>query len=514
MCIESDEEGPNGNAFSDALAALATEPSAQILCQLLWPHEDLARSTGVGGPRPRRMSLIGTITVALHRSVGGAIGEDELEFALLDVAGQPTHVSARLRTSAVMSVDFHPGEHMVMFRVSRPLLIADFLLASEAEGTTTDGFPGGLPLLKEFALVPPASDALIALSTLRWWLPQVNIEWPDAAVEAPPKAEEIKAVRLNGVEMTMRDITFLKDQRCLNDSVLNFFLQLVVELVAPPHVREDMYLASTFFFQKLTSGGVTNGEQGWHNVRRWTRSVPGGLMAQKYIVVPINEQNVHWWLAVICHPRRAFEPEEEEHDTKTTLSEAPRIVCLDSAEEAPPKGRVVGFLRGYIWREGCEWLAEKEASGAGSETPPIDKLKLAKVLRAVVAEVPKQENCFDCGVFTIEYLLHVFQKQSALAGLGLAPHKHWFDQARVSHRRRRLRWVAAKLMTEARSCCEPDVGRLLQNDEIRAAVLSALTDQPKAKRSAPVVGGASPADIAKRPRVYPSVAPSRAPGLW
>jgi hypothetical protein len=157
VCIESDEEGPHGNGLSDALAALANEPSAQILCQLMWPHEDLSQKGGVGGLRPRRLSLIGTITVALHRSVGGAIGEDELEFMLLDVVGQPMDVAARLRTSAVLSVDFHPGQHMVMFRVSQPLLIADFLLASEAEGKTPNGFPGGAPLLKEFALVPPAT---------------------------------------------------------------------------------------------------------------------------------------------------------------------------------------------------------------------------------------------------------------------------------------------------------------------------------------------------------------------
>ena len=62
---------------------------------------------------------------------------------------------------------------------------------------------------------------------------------------------------------------------------------------------------------------------------------------KRFVVVPINEQNIHWWLAVVCHARGALEPSEE-----TALGQAPRIVCLDSAVEPPLKNRVVAFLRG------------------------------------------------------------------------------------------------------------------------------------------------------------------------
>eukprot|EP00438_Fugacium_kawagutii_P005577 Skav228723 [mRNA] locus=scaffold1830:248023:253567:- [translate_table: standard] len=74
-----------------------------------------------------------------------------------------------------------------------------------------------------------------------------------------------------------RDIELLGDEQCLNDSVLDFFLKLAVDLVAPEHLKGDLYVASTFFYQKLTAGGVErlpreeNGEAGWQNVRRWTR---------------------------------------------------------------------------------------------------------------------------------------------------------------------------------------------------------------------------------------------------
>merc|ERR1712146_643097 len=86
----------------------------------------------------------------------------------------------------------------------------------------------------------------------------------------------------------------------------------------------------------------------------------------------------------------------------------------------------------------------------------------------------------DRGVFIIEYLSHIFQKPSALAGLGLSPHRHWFDQDRVSHRRQRLRWIAHKLIDQARAKSEPDVARLLRDVQgLRQQVSAALTDLPK-----------------------------------
>merc|ERR1712226_2152 len=106
------------------------------------------------------------------------------------------------------------------------------------------------------------------------------------------------------------------------------------------------------------------------------------------------------------------------------------------------------FLRGYIWREYCE---RYEGSGEDKGRKAVSKLP------AVVADVPKQENGYDCGIFIIEYLLHLLQSRSALAGLGLAPHRHWFSQAAVSHRRKRLHWILDVLQKGAKRRSETDV---------------------------------------------------------
>jgi len=208
-------------------------------------------------------------------------------------------------------------------------------------------------------------------------------------------------------------------------------------------------------------------------VARWTRSLPGGLLEKSFVVFPINELNVHWWVAIVCHPGRAFKSDAAGGKSQITKADIPRIVCMDSAEEAPPKARPASFLRGYLWRE---WIERNPHDGVGAE-------ERAEALKAVVADVPKQTNGYDCGIFIIEYLLHVLQSRSALKSLGLAPHKHWFGQLAVSHRRKRMHWIAKRLQSEAQKRSEPDVGKLLKDKTIKAAVLWALRDTPKQKRS-------------------------------
>jgi len=280
--------------------------------------------------------------------------------------------------------------------------------------------------------------------------------------------------------LTDRDVQLLADEHCLNDSVLDFFLRLVVDLVAPEWLQGDLHVVNTFFFTKLTSGGVSSGEEGWDNVARWTRSLPGGLLEKSFVVFPINELNVHWWVAIVCHPGRAFMSDAAGGSSQITKADIPRIVCMDSALEPPPKARPASFLRGYLWRE---WI-ERNPHPASMGIDSVGEVEKAEALKAVVADVPKQNNGYDCGIFIIEYLLHVLQSRSALKSLGLAPHKHWFGQVAVSHRRKRMHWIAKRLQSEAQKRSDPDVGKLLKDRQIRAAVLWALRDHPKQKRSA------------------------------
>lgn len=301
----------------------------------------------------------------------------------------------------------------------------------------------------------------------------ICIDSDDEAAGIFDQASELAVLRLDGIELKERDLELLDSKKFLNDSLIDFFLRLIVDIVAPTHLRGEIYVASTFFYQKLTSGGVQNGQEGWENVQRWTRSLPGGLLAQRYFIVPINEQNLHWWLAVVCYPGSII------GETVTTKGETPRIVCLDSADddggdEGPSPQeyhrRAASFLRGYVMRE-CR---ERRSPGAGQSKQ--------QALKAAVADVPKQGNGYDCGIFILEFVLHLLQSRSALYGLGLTVHKHWFSQYVVSHRRRRLKALVLDLAEQARLRCEPDVQQLLQDTELRDEVIAAFTDKPSGSR--------------------------------
>jgi len=279
----------------------------------------------------------------------------------------------------------------------------------------------------------------------------------------------------------------LAEDLCLNDSLVDFFLRLVTEVMTPESLRDDLHVTSSYFFSKLTSGGVASGEEGWHNVSRWTRSIEGGLGNQRYVVMPINENNIHWWLVVICHPLRAF-MQTESHCELESLKEAPRIVCLDSGtgrgpdspqESIPYQGKTASFLRGYLWREWCERHPANSQSAASSSPPE----QLSETFKLQQPDVPKQANGYDCGVFIIEYLLHILRSGCALASLGLTAHHHWFNQAVVTYRRKRLKSIAEYLYKQAHSRGTSDVTELLKDVAIRVNIVHMLGDPRKRKAS-------------------------------
>merc|ERR1719375_2424880 len=178
-------------------------------------------------------------------------------------------------------------------------------------------------------------------------------------------------------------------------------------------------------------------------------------------MLPVNESNLHWWAAVVCQPQQALQaappPEEPPLD-------GPRVVCLDSAVEPPPKERPVQYLKGFMRREWCERRTDEEA---GAVLRQVDLKAVVAGMKVIAPKVPKQENGFDCGVFVLEYLLHLLRRPAAFSSLGLVSHQSWFCQARVTHRRKQLRLIAQKLQSEAQKVGEPDVSRLISSGGLR-----------------------------------------------
>lgn len=149
---------------------------------------------------------------------------------------------------------------------------------------------------------------------------------------APP----IQEVVFNRSPVTLGDSTRLQDGNDLNDALLDFFIKLGTEIICEEK-KPSVYGLSSLFYQKLTGSGAKSGEDGWNNVKNWTKKIKPGLLSYPAIALPINEtlidpenkKNVmgqHWWLALVLNPAN---PAEEKQAT---------VICVDSM-----KRRVTSF---------------------------------------------------------------------------------------------------------------------------------------------------------------------------
>ncbi|XP_066544046.1 sentrin-specific protease 2 isoform X2 [Amia ocellicauda] len=90
------------------------------------------------------------------------------------------------------------------------------------------------------------------------------------------------------LRITQRDLSTLRDHSWLNDEVINFYMNLLMTR-SEQEGHCKVYAFSTFFFNKLCSGGH-------QAVRRWTKAVD--LFEKDIVLVPLH-LGVHWSLAVI-----------------------------------------------------------------------------------------------------------------------------------------------------------------------------------------------------------------------
>uniref|UniRef100_A0AAF5D9B4 Ubiquitin-like protease family profile domain-containing protein n=1 Tax=Strongyloides stercoralis TaxID=6248 RepID=A0AAF5D9B4_STRER len=177
--------------------------------------------------------------------------------------------------------------------------------------------------------------------------------------------EKIESAGVNDVlsegfsmSITKNDILHLNDQKWLNDNIINFYLELIMERSRNSIKYPKVYAFNTFFYVN-----IVNPQRGYKMVRRWTRKVD--IFQMEYIFVPINKNNVHWCMAIINVPKK-------------------EIRYCDSMRQ--------------------ENLEALEAIKSYIKSEAADKLKIDINLDEWTAfhaqDVPQQGNGFDCGVFT------------------------------------------------------------------------------------------------------------------
>lgn len=159
------------------------------------------------------------------------------------------------------------------------------------------------------------------------------------------------------LNIARRDLKTLGGLNWLNDEVINFYMNLIMERGNLPKFPK-VYAMNTFFYPKLVKDGHSS-------VRRWTRKVD--IFAHDIIVVPIHLR-MHWCMAIIDFRNQ----EINYYDSMGT----PNRVCLES---------LIKYLQ--------EEHLDKKNCNYDTSNWSLTNMK----------DIPQQMNGSDCGMFSCTF---------------------------------------------------------------------------------------------------------------
>ncbi|KFK30643.1 hypothetical protein AALP_AA6G008600 [Arabis alpina] len=161
----------------------------------------------------------------------------------------------------------------------------------------------------------------------------------------------------------------LKPTMCLNDQVVNFYLELLKDRqTRDPQKYFNCHFFNTFFYTRLV--GNSGSSYNYQALKRWTTKKKLGyhLIDCDIIFVPIHERE-HWTLVVINMRER-------------------KLLYLDSLYEADTTK--MNVLAKFLVDE------VKDKSKKDIDVSSWD--------REFVQNRPRQQNGYDCGMFMLKYI--------------------------------------------------------------------------------------------------------------
>ncbi|KAF7320248.1 Cysteine proteinase [Mycena kentingensis (nom. inval.)] len=196
-------------------------------------------------------------------------------------------------------------------------------------------------------------------------------------------------------QVSDQDIMRLRPGKWLNDEVINFYGAMVLgrseagkENSAKGSKPLDVHYFSTFFWSKLEKEGYEKGR-----LAKWTKKMD--LFSKDAVLIPVNHANIHWTAAAINFRKK-------------------RIESYDSMRDDRPE--VFKLLRKYLDQE-----------HQNKKKSPFD---FTGWQNYTSSETPSQENGFDCGVFTCQFLESVSRGEDRFN----------FEQKDIPNLRRRMIW--------------------------------------------------------------------------
>nr|XP_006139139.1 sentrin-specific protease 1 isoform X6 [Pelodiscus sinensis] len=185
--------------------------------------------------------------------------------------------------------------------------------------------------------------------------------------------------------ITRKDIQTLNNLNWLNDEIINFYMNLLMERSKEKGLP-TVHAFNTFFFTKLKTAG-------YQAVKRWTKKVD--VFSVDILLVPIH-LGVHWCLAVIDFRKKTI----TYYDSMGGINnEACRILLQYLKQESLDKKRKEFDTNGWL-------LLSKKSQ-----------------------EIPQQMNGSDCGMFACKYADYITKDRPIN-----------FTQQHMPYFRKRMAW--------------------------------------------------------------------------
>ena len=178
---------------------------------------------------------------------------------------------------------------------------------------------------------------------------------------APSQPSQV-IVQAHKIIITKQDIRTLRNECWLNDEIINFYMNMLVERNNNNNNNEaPIHAFSTFFYPKLV-------KEGHRGVKGWSKKF--NLFAFHRILIPVHLGN-HWCLAVIDMKKK-------------------KITYYDS--KGASNNKCLQALKQYM-------IAESQTKNINfneSEWTLLNK-----------KDIPQQMNNFDCGVFACKFAEYI-----------------------------------------------------------------------------------------------------------
>jgi len=162
------------------------------------------------------------------------------------------------------------------------------------------------------------------------------------------------------IQLKKSDILRLKDYEWLNDEVVNFYVNLLMDRNQNNQNMPKIFVFNTFFY-----GIIEKSNYSYSRVRKWTKSVD--LFSLDKVIVPVHLGN-HWCLAVVNFNDKKFEYYDSLGGDNPTCHKALRKYIADEYKDKKK--------------------ADFDFIGWENFTPK---------------NIPHQRNGYDCGVFMCKF---------------------------------------------------------------------------------------------------------------